>query len=92
LLCSHRLNAVQGRSLLALQNLISALPHTGWGGEDNMVAMWSSLLTLLEAGGDFLHADGIAGTIMVLIERLDNLGVEVRLNSSIANIVDSSFL
>lgn len=57
-----------------------------------MVTMWSSLLTLLEAGGEFLHADGIAGTIMVLIERLDNLGVEVRLNSSIAKIVDSSFL
>lgn len=74
---SHRLNALQDHSLLALRNLISALPPSGWGGGGNMAAMWSSLLTLLEAGGEFLHGEAIAGALMVLIEKLNTLGVEV---------------
>ena len=74
---SHRLNALQGHSLQALRNLISALPPSGWGGGDGMAAMWSSLLTLLEAGGEFLHGEAIAGALMVLIEKLNTLGVEV---------------
>lgn len=74
---SHRLNALQDHSLMALQNLISALPPSGWGGGDSMAAMWSSLLTLLEAGGEFLHGEAIAGALMVLIEKLNTLGVEV---------------
>ena len=39
--------------------------------------MWSSLLTLIEEGGEFLHAEVIAGALMVLIEKLNALGVEV---------------
>ena len=42
-----------------------------------MAAMWSSLLTLLEVGGEFLHGEAIAGALMVLIEKLNTLGVEV---------------
>ena len=74
---SHRLNTLQGHSLLALRNLVSALPPSGWGGGDSLAAMWSSLLTLLDAGGEFLHSEAIAGAMMVLIEKLNTLGVEV---------------
>ena len=74
---SHRLNALQGHSLLALRNLVSALPPSGWGGGDSLASMWSSLLTLMEEGGEFLHAEAIAGALMVLIEKLNTLEVEV---------------
>ena len=45
-----------------------------------MATMWSSVLTLLEAGGEFLQADAITGAMMVLIERLNSLGVQVSRN------------
>ena len=70
----HRMNVLQGRSLYALQNLLTLLPQDSLGGKDQVWGVWHTLLELLQQEGRFLHADALVGVLGVLLEKLSAYG------------------
>ena len=77
----HRMDVLQGRSLYAMQNLLTVLPQDSLGGKDNIMGVWHSLLEFVRLGGRFLHAhtSALVGVMGVLLEKLSTYGSMVGL-------------
>ena len=69
----YRLCAVHTASMVALQNLVSALPVTVWGGPGKMAAMWGSLFDHLASSSPSPSAHGcetLVGCLLALMNKL----------------------
>ncbi len=67
---SHSLVTVHSRSLVALQNLVAALPLEVWGGCGSLATIFPSLLSLVVSASPQVHVESALGALLVVGKKM----------------------